>query len=449
MEWLRNNYNAFPGRLFVNDLSYREVYEKVTVLAKKLASVTNKVTRVALYAGNSVETAIFLLALLLLKKEILLLNIHLTKEEVKRQIGKLGVELVFSSGKGYIPFQEIYSYRQNAIMLSWDIEPEQIAVIMNTSATTGEYKSVPIRWKQVVAHVRASARTLGIDEKDNWLLVLPFFHISGLSILLRSLYNGTRVTILDKFDEEAVLGLIRKKKVNMVSLTTTILGRMIDKMEEHSLRVALLGGEFIPVQLTRKCLDKRLPVYKTYGMTETTSQSTTFCILDAPDKLDSVGRPLPEVDIAIKNADEEGVGEICIKSPMMMDGYIGRETVGEYFNTGDIGYIDPDRFLYVLNRRSDIIISGGENIYPKEIEDLLYELQEVKECAVVGEKDNKWGQVPVLYIVSTLTEEEIQGYFLDRLAKYKIPKTIIYMDELPKNASGKILRKALQKEVMR
>ena len=433
----------------MNDLSYQEVYEKVTVLAKKLASVTNKETRVALYAGNSVETAIFLLALLLLKKEILLLNIHLTKEEVKRQIGKLGVELVFSSGKGYIPFQEIYSYRQNAIMLSWDIEPEQIAVIMNTSATTGEFKSVPIRWKQVMAHVRASARTLGIDEKDNWLLVLPFFHISGLSILLRSLYNGTRVTILDKFDEEAVLGLIRKKKVNMVSLTTTILGRMIDKMEEHSLRVALLGGEFIPVQLTRKCLDKRLPVYKTYGMTETTSQSTTFCILDAPDKLDSVGRPLPEVDIAIKNADEEGVGEICIKSPMLMDGYIGRETVGEYFNTGDIGYIDPDRFLYVLNRRSDIIISGGENIYPKEIEDLLYELQEVKECAVVGEKDNKWGQVPVLYIVSTLTEEEIQGYFLDRLAKYKIPKTIIYMDELPKNASGKILRKALRKEVMR
>jgi len=448
MEWLRNNYKAFPGRLFVNDLSYREVYEKVTVLAKKLASVTNKVTRVALYAGNSVETAIFLLALLLLKKEILLLNIHLTKEEVKRQIGKLGVELVFSSGKGYIPFQEIYSYRQNAIVLSWDIEPEQIAVIMNTSATTGEFKSVPIRWKQVMAHVRASARTLGIDEKDNWLLVLPFFHISGLSILLRSLYNGTRVTILDKFDEEAVLGLIRKKKVNMVSLTTTILGRMIDKMEEHSLRVALLGGEFIPIQLTRKCLDKRLPVYKTYGMTETTSQSTTFCILDAPDKLDSVGRPLTEVDIAIKNADKEGVGEICIKSPMMMDGYIGRETVGKYFNTGDIGYIDPDRFLYVLNRRSDIIISGGENIYPKEIEDLLYELQEVKECAVVGEKDNKWGQVPVLYIVSTLTEEEIQGYFLDRLAKYKIPKSIIYMDELPKNASGKILRKALQKEVM-
>jgi len=449
MEWLRNNYKAFPERLFMNDLSYQEVYEKVTVLAKKLASVTNKETRVALYAGNSVETAIFLLALLLLKKEILLLNIHLTKEEVKRQIGKLGVELVFSSGKGYIPFQEIYLYRQNAIVLSWDIEPEQIAVIMNTSATTGEFKSVPIRWKQVVAHVRASAKTLGIDEKDNWLLILPFFHISGLSILLRSLYNGTRVTILDKFDEETVLGLIRKKKVNMVSLTPTILGRIINKMEEHSLRVALLGGEFIPVQLTRKCLDKRLPVYKTYGMTETTSQSTTFCILDAPDKLDSVGRPLPDVDIAVKNADEEGVGEICIKSPMMMDGYIGREAVGEYFNTGDIGYIDPDRFLYVLNRRSDIIISGGENIYPKEIETLLYELQEVKECAVVGEKDNKWGQVPVLYIVSTLKEEEIQGYFLDRLAKYKIPKTIIYMDELPKNASGKILRKALRKEVMR
>lgn len=444
MQWLKKNYEAYPQRRFINRMTYREVYHSVVTLAEKLFTVTQEESRVALYADNSPEAAMFILAFLLLKKEVLLLNTHLTNGEVKRQTDQLGVQLIFSPD-AHIPFKEVYAYKRGKAVLSWEPEPEQIAVIMNTSATAGKFKSVPLRWKQIRNHVHASREALGAYECDNWLMVLPIFHISGLSILFRSLYNAAGVTILNKFEEETVLALIKGKEINMVSLVPTALNRMIDQITVHNLRVILLGGEFISNQLAQKCLDKRLPVYKTYGMTETTSQSTTFCILDFPEKLDSVGRPLLGVEIAIRDADQEGIGEIWIKSPMLMYGYIGDSTIGGYFNTGDMGRLDSSGFLYVYNRRSDLIISGGENIYPKEIENTLYGLQEVKECAVAGREDDRWGQVPVLYLVSDMEKEEVFTYLSKHLSKYKMPKEIVYLEELPKNDTGKILRRELQR----
>ena len=162
-----------------------------------------------------------------------------------------------------------------------------------------------------------------------------------------------------------------------------------------------------------------------------------------PKKIDSVGLPLEKVDIRIKNADEKGIGEVFIKSPMLMDGYIGKDDVLGFFNTEDVGYIDEDGFVYILDRRKNIIISGGENIYPKEIENILYNHPKINECAVVGKKDETWGQVPVLYVVSSLDEAEILEYLSSKLAKYKIPKEIIFLKELPKNSVGKILKKNL------
>lgn len=190
-----------------------------------------------------------------------------------------------------------------------------------------------------------------------------------------------------------------------------------------------------------------LPVYKTYGMTETFSQSTTFNILEFPEKIDSVGKPLPGVKIFIKKPDKDGIGEIWLKSPMLINGYMGRKVITGYFNTKDIGYLDEEGFLYILNRRKDIIISGGENIYPKEIEDLLYQMQGINECAVVGQEDERWGYIPVLYIVSELPEEIVRNYLEGKLARYKVPKKILYRKELPKNASGKIVRKLLQEKL--
>ena len=441
MEWLKRNYQEKPEHPFLNNLTYSEVYNKVIDLAGRIISIVSGVERVAICTDNSTESAIFIITLLLLKKEILLLNNRLTEKETLQQLEKLNIKYVFSSENGHILFGEVWKRQKNNIELSWDIDPNKIAIIMNTSATAGKFKAVPLRWKQIVAHVKASQGRLGVNREDNWLIVLPLFHVSGLSILFRSLYNGTSVTIVPKYEETEVFNLISSGKVNMISLVPTILNQIVDKIEDSSLRVILLGGAFAPESLMKKCIKRNLPVYKTYGMTETMSQSTTFCIRDYPQKLDSVGRPLEGVKISIKNTDKKGVGEICLESPMLMEGYIGEDRLLEPFCTGDIGYIDAEGFLYILNRRTDIIISGGENIYPKEIENILYMLSGIRECVVVGQEDKVWGQVPILYVVSDIKEEEIIKYLSQNLAKYKLPAAIVYVEDLPKNQAGKIVRK--------
>lgn len=333
--------------------------------------------------------------------------------------------------------------------LEWNSSDDKVFCIINTSATTGKFKSVPVRWSQIEAHVKASAKVLGVEEDDNWLVVLPMFHVSGLSIILRTLYNGTRATIREKFSEQVVLDALENEEVTMVSLVPTVLQRIVDAIKAPTLRAILLGGEFIPMPLLQECVRRNLPVYKTYGMSETFAQSTTFCVQDYPHKLASVGYPLDGVTIDIRNPDEQGVGEVWLSSPMLMKGYLNKEPIQGAFNTDDIGYVDDDGFLYLLNRRKDIIISGGENIYPKEIEDVLYGMDGILECAVIPVSDPKWGQVPVLCVVTDCSEEDILQYLLSRLAKYKVPKRIVYYDALPKNSMGKIVRQELIHKVER
>ena len=319
---------------------------------------------------------------------------------------------------------------------------------MNTSATTGQFKSVPLRWGQIKAHVQASQEVLGKTDQDNWLMVLPLFHVSGLSILMRSLYNGTAITILPKYDEAQVLKLIESEQINMMSLVPTILTQLEPHITHHALRVILLGGEFIPMALIEACEKKSLPIYKTYGMTETFSQSVTFSILEYPDKRESVGKPLPGMQVRIDNPDVDGAGEIHLTGPMVMTGYINKEPIDGDFNTDDIGYVDEDGFVYILNRRKDLIISGGENIYPKELEDLVYTLPSVKECVVVPVPDAKWGQVPALFVAfhdgKSLPPEDILAFMTNSLAKYKVPKYVKALTALPRNGTGKILRNELK-----
>ncbi|HAU30992.1 MAG: O-succinylbenzoate-CoA ligase [Desulfotomaculum sp. 46_296] len=446
MNWLKKQSMEIPNKKFINGLTFLEVYERVADLACRLNTYVKDQSRVALYAHNSEEMALFFLALLSLETEVLMLNTRLTNEEMTKQLKVLGIRVAFSQDDTFISFHEVLRNGvREKLSLAEKFKPEQIAVIMNTSATSGEFKSVPLRWKQFDAHVQASQKSLGVTEEDNWLLALPMYHIGGLTILLRSLYNGTRVTLMEKFDQEKMQKLIESAAVNMISVVPTMLNRIIDRIGEHRLRVVLVGGEFIPKPLVERCLKKNIPIYKTYGMTETTSQSTTFSVLEYPHKWDSVGLPLENVKIRIGDPDEDGIGKVLLQSPMLMDGYIGHEPIAGFFNTEDIGYIDEDGFLYILDRRENIIISGGENIYPEEIENVLYAHPGISECAIVGKKDAKWGQVPVLFVVSSLDEDFIFNYLAERISRYKLPKSIYFMDELPKNSSGKILKKDLAK----
>ena len=479
MKWLYNRAQTHGDKLFLNELTYGTVLDLTIATAKRLAPHLRGESRIALWAENSVSMAIHLFALAALGIETVLLNTNLTEREVTEQMESTGVRtllmsekmtLIWRAQKGacdieitdvstyehshsqvdrqYLCFSKDIDFNSISLKhsdenLEWDLSDDTVFCIINTSATTGKFKSVPVRWSQIESHVKASAKVLGVEEDDNWLVVLPMFHVSGLSIILRTLYNGTRATIREKFSEQVVLEALKTDEVTMVSLVPTVLQRIVERIQAPTLRAILLGGEFIPMPLLQECAQRNLPVYKTYGMSETFAQSTTFSIQEYPNKLASVGYPLQGVTIEIRNPDEEGVGEVWLSSPMLMKGYLNKEPIKGAFNTDDIGYVDKDGFLYLLNRRKDIIISGGENIYPKEIEDVLYEMNGINECAVIPITDSKWGQVPVLCVVTSHKEQEIIDYLQDRLAKYKVPKRILYFDALPKNSMGKILRQDL------
>ena len=460
MDWLRYGAEHYPNRICINEYTYNDIYRGVVHVARKLEPL--QASRIAILSDNSVMMAIYVLATMVVHKELLLLNVHLKPKEIENQLAQLDVTTVLHSveRREQLPksistivfesLERILSDEEADDTFDWTFEDRDIAVIMNTSATTGQFKSVPLRWGQIRAHVQASKEVLGKTEQDNWLMVLPLFHVSGLSILLRSLYNGTAVTILPKYDKAQVLKLIESENINMMSLVPTILTQLEPSIIHHNLRVILLGGEFIPMALIDACEKKSLPIYKTYGMTETFSQSVTFSVLDYPHKRDSVGRPLPGMQIRIDNPDVDGVGEIHLTGPMVMTGYIGKEPIDGDLNTDDIGYVDEDGFVYILNRRKDLIISGGENIYPKELEDLVYTLPAVKECAVVPVSDIKWGQVPALFVAfndgESMTADAILSFMTQSLAKYKIPKYVKILPALPRNGTGKIVRNELRLE---
>lgn len=459
MEWLRYGKQYYPNRICMNNYTYQDIYRAVVNVAMRLQTLAD--TRIAIVSDNSVTMAVYLLAAMLVRKEVLLLNVHLTAGEIENQLCQLHITTVLHSAKrcGQVPksvtsmeFESMESMLHNGEkdIFDWIVNDNDIAAIMNTSATTGQFKSVPLRWRQIKAHVQASQEVLGRSEQDNWLMVLPLFHVSGLSILMRSLYNGTAMTIMESYDEEQVLQYIHDGRINMISLVPTILKKLEPRITHHQLRVILLGGEFIPRPLVDACVAKQLPIYKTYGMTETFSQSVTMPVLSNLNKLDSVGKPLPRMTVHIVNPDVDGVGEIHLNGPMVMRGYINREPIHGDFNTDDMGYVDEDGFLYILNRRTDLIISGGENIYPKEIEDTVYAMQGVKECAVIPVADTKWGQVPALFVafddIDALGADLkmiVRDYLSSKLAKYKVPKYITIMDALPRNGTGKIMRKSL------
>lgn len=459
MEWLRYGKQYYPNRICMNNYTYQEIYRAVVNVATRLQTLSD--TRIAIVSDNSVTMAVYLLAAMLVRKEVLLLNVHLTAREIEKQLCELHITTVLHSAKRRtqvpasviaIEFESVEAMLHDIAedTFDWTFAEHDIAAIMNTSATTGQFKSVPLRWGQIRAHVEASQEVLGKTEQDNWLMVLPLFHVSGLSILMRSLYNGTAMTIMESYDEEQVLQYIHDGRINMMSLVPTILKNLEPRITHHQLRVILLGGEFIPRPLVDACVEKQLPIYKTYGMTETFSQSVTMPVLLNLNKLDSVGKPLPGMTVHIVNPDVDGVGEIHLNGPMVMRGYINREPIHGDFNTDDMGYVDEDGFLYILNRRTDLIISGGENIYPKEIEDTVYAMQGVKECAVIPVADTKWGQVPALFVafddidaLGTDLKMIVRDYISSKLAKYKVPKYITIMDALPRNGTGKIMRKSL------
>ncbi|WP_052888918.1 o-succinylbenzoate--CoA ligase [Thermogemmatispora carboxidivorans] len=495
-DWLQRCAENRPQHLAVQSgvlrWSFAELAQQTTQLAQQLAALgISSGSRVALLAANSPAYVACVHALTRLQAILVPLNTRLSEAELSWQLQDARVSLLLSDpGQAERARRLVAALPQlsSAVLqlrpegsVALDPFPTQtqtggltpaplidlnaVQAIMYTSGTTGQPKGVLITYGMHWWNAIGSALNLGHQLDDCWLACLPFFHIGGLTIIMRSAIYGISINVHEKFDASAVNRSIFSEGVTIISVVAVMLQRMLEALESEQpgarypahLRCVLLGGGPAPRPLLEACAARDIPVVQTYGLTEACSQAATLSPADALRKLGSAGRPLPPVQLEIRQngrctAPREA-GMIYLKGPTITPGYLDRpEATGEalqdgWLATGDIGYLDEEGYLYVLDRRSDLIISGGENIYPAEIEAALLSHPAVAEAGVCGQPDPHWGQVPIAFVRlrpgHSTSAESLLSHLQTRLARYKLPRAVHFVAELPRNSSGKLLRRQL------
>ena len=268
------------------------------------------------------------------------------------------------------------------------------------------------------------------------------------------------VLLFKKFKAETVHQAIFSKQVTMISVVTVMARSLLNELQKSTetsypdyFRCMLLGGGIVPLSDLEKARAYGVPLYQSYGMTETSSQIVTLSPESINAKIGSAGKPLLPASLRITSVDAAGIGEIEVKGPMVTKGYYNKPAAtqaafcNEWLKTGDMGYLDEDGFVYIVDRRNDLIISGGENIYPAELEKALMNIKGISAAGVCGMSDANWGERPVAFIESNdahLSASEIKLTLQESLAPYKIPDKIFLVSTLPRNASNKLLRRTLQ-----
>ncbi|WP_405490716.1 class I adenylate-forming enzyme family protein [Nocardia sp. NBC_00511] len=421
---------------------------------------------VALMLGNRVEFVVLMFAAWRLGAAVTPINPALTAAEAEYQIADSGAAVVVVDGIALAaPILEVAEFATADVEYIAPAMEAELALLIYTSGTTGKPKGVMLDHVNLIAmHVMADG-FLSFDERDHALLILPLFHVNGIVVsVLAPLRSGGRVTIHGRFEPRGFLRALEIVRPTYFSGVPTIFAMLAALPPEvtadiSSVRLAICGAAPAAAELLTG-FEARfgIKICEGYGLSETTCGVT----LNPPQgigKAGTVGLPFPGQRVAILGPDDAlaargELGEIAVAGPHVMRGYLHRpdETAhalrGGWLHTGDIGRFDEDGYLIVAGRIKDMIIRGGENIYPKEIEDILTAHPAVYEAAVIGAPDPKYGEIPTAFVVlrpgAWTTAAELIALCASSLAKYKRPDFIDLLDELPHNAIGKVDKLALR-----
>ena len=362
-----------------------------------------------------------------------------------------------------------------------EIGDEDVTILMYTSGTTGRPKGVPLTHSGFVSYVLENVEPANPDVEERNLLTVPLYHVAGMQAMLSAVYGGRTLVLMRQFETEEWMKTVQQEGVTRAMLVPTMLKWIIDhpdfrKYDLSSLKVITYGAAPMPFEVIKKAIGEMpwVRFINAFGQTETASTITALGpedhVLEGTEEeiekkfkrlTSSVGRPLPDVELKIVNEQGEAlpareVGEILAKGPRVMKGYWEDAdkttkvmTEDGWLRTGDMGWMDEEGYLYLAGRSDDMIIRGGENISPEEIEDVLRSYSKIEEAAVIGVPDPEWGQEPRAIVVlkkdESATAEEIMQYCRDRLAGFKRPRSVVFVDRLPRNQMGKVLKKELKR----
>ncbi|NOX64733.1 MAG: o-succinylbenzoate--CoA ligase [Chlorobi bacterium] len=429
--------------------------------AKYLSDGVMPKNRIAIISENSFEFVITVYALWRLNAVPVLLNIRLTEDELSRQIDFAECSVLLKS-KRYSNYLTKYpsqlssvEYSDRAINYENETNGNDTAVILFTSGSSGKPKGVEITNSNLFESYLSITSEYSFTSADRFLASLPFYHIGGFSIITRAILSGGTLIIPISLKTDVIAESLQKYEPTVISLVPTMLKRLIEKKVQpnKNLRLAFVGGGPSDDDLVITAINLGWSFVKVYGSTETSSMISGINDEKLREKPASGGKAFKNVEIKILNDSYEEVepfevGEIAVKSKSIVKGYLKNPELWNtkihngYYLTGDWGYIDDEGYLFVVSRRTDLIISGGENIDPAEIEKVLISHPAVNEAIVFPLPDKEWGQIPVAAIViknnEKLSEREIQEYLKDHLSSYKLPKKIFFMEKLPRTDLGKI-----------
>jgi long-chain acyl-CoA synthetase len=431
----------------------------------------------AIMLPNRVELVTSMFAAWRLGAAVTPVNPALTAQEARYQIDDAAATLIVADdasaeklrdiGRPIIPMNDVASPARPETPVPVSSAPDTLALLIYTSGTTGRPKGVMLDHANITATADRVVAWFDMDRDTRCLLVLPLFHVNGIMVSVVSpLLAGGSTFIADRFDANNFWATVERARPTFFSAVPTIYALLVSRPgsqpDTRNLRYVICGAAPMPRELIAEFEHRYgVPVVEGYGLSECTVCCTANP-LHGLRKPGTVGLPLPGVDVGVVDSDGRllpaGVaGEVVVRGPNVMRGYLGRPEESErtlrggWLHTGDVGRFDQDGYLTLVDRVKDLIIRGGENIYPKEIEDVLYAHPAVLEAAVVGQPDTVFGEQPVAFVVfrpgRVATPTDLVDHCRQSLARYKVPREVYIEEALPKNAIGKIAKPVLRERL--